>query len=191
MRSIGLKSLLTPLAAALLVWGVPEAAQAQMTHRAVGQLCGYISARTPDINPNSPNSYAYQTSLYWSADVNPDRDDPAEVRRKLQLWWSIYDSQMTCNSVNFNVPNGSVLKFAISRRFDEFIDDVAAWRVDMNIVDRTDNRTVLDYIEDETVRLAGTAAERTLRRYYRTLRDTGARHRRELTEVRYTGRAGG
>lgn len=182
-----MKALLAPLAIAIIALSWSAAARAQHPYTPIGQLCAFVSARSPDRNPDSPHDFAYQTSLYRGASVDLDRDDVQEVRRKMQVWWDRYGQQVNCNAVNFNVPNGNILKFAVSRRFDDFINDVADWGVNLNYVDRTDNRTVLDYIEDEIVRLDGTAAERTLRRYYRTLRDAGALHRRELRQVIYTG----
>lgn len=180
-----------PAIGVALLLALPTAADAQVADSSRGQLCSFISGRSPERDPAMPTDYAYQTSIYRAAGVDADADATGEIRRKIQAWWARGGRHHLCNAINFNVPNGSVIKYAVSRRFDGFIADFAAWGLNLNLVDPTDNRTVLDYIEDEIVRLQGTSAERILRRYYRTFRDAGALHRRELREVVYTETAPG
>jgi hypothetical protein len=87
---------------------------------------------------------------------------------------------MRCNSMDFNVPNGSLLKFAVSRNSDRFLGDVLNWGLALNHIDPANGRTVLDYIQGEIARNRQAAVQRTLRRYYQMLRERGAMHRREM-----------
>ena len=57
---------------------------------------------------------------------------------------------------------------------------MALWKVNLNKVDKTDGRTVLDYIKDQIERNKGLATEPVLQGYYNQLKKAGAKHRVEL-----------
>ncbi|MNI27394.1 hypothetical protein D3C73_811290 [compost metagenome] len=76
--------------------------------------------------------------------------------------------------------DGNLLKYVVSYRFTEFIDDAIRWRLPLNKIDYTDNRTLLDYVKYHTVKNKGNALEELYQVYYDKLRSAGAKHRTEL-----------
>jgi hypothetical protein len=66
-------------------------------------------------------------------------------------------------------------------RVRECLPDEIDWQVDLNNVDPSDGRTVLDYIGDERDAASqGSATRGRLDRYYNLLRRDGELHREEL-----------
>jgi hypothetical protein len=57
------------------------------------------------------------------------------------------------------------------------------WKAILNRIDRWDNKTVLDYVDSEIVRNAGSDSEKVLRGYRVTLESAGAKRRGELEAV--------
>jgi hypothetical protein len=124
--------------------------------------------------------YYYQRQVFEASCVA--QDDPVEVRnRKIaQMWKRFENKELVCNNLQFDVSNGSVIKFAVARGIDPFIRDIIRWQIDLNKVDATDNRTVLDYVLSHAERAKGSSIEKSLRHYYDILREAGAKHRTEL-----------
>ena len=146
------------------------------------QFCSSVGALEPDDEETTGPKYRYyyQRQVFEASCVAPD--DAGEVRnRKIaQMWKRFEKRELVCNNLQFDVVNGSVIKFAAGRLFDSFIRDVIRWQIDLNKVDESDNRTVLDYVQHQAERSKGTATEKTLRYYYDILRAAGAKHRHEL-----------
>ena len=124
--------------------------------------------------------FHYQKLVNEAACV--DSSDADEVRgEKIRRMWKANEDKLVCNSPRFDVQQGNVLKYAASVRFEDFLFDAAMiWKVDLNRVDPSDGRTVLDYVQKELERNKGTSVESKLRSYYDMLRTSGARHRSEL-----------
>ena len=78
-----------------------------------------------------------------------------------------------CYSTQFDVRDGNILKYAVSNRFDDFIDEVIEWGVNLNRVDEHDNRTILDYIEFHVRRNKGNSLEERFQMYYDQFKDPG------------------
>lgn len=143
-------------------------------------ICMNISNRTRDPNPKGDYSYIYQRKIYDAACVDLQRDSDEEASRKIRQMWQASRDVLKCDSVQFDVLEGNVLKFAVSKMFNEVLEDAIFWRVDMNWVDPSDGRTVLDYVAYQIERFSGTSVVVTLEYYYRALRKAGAKHRSEL-----------
>lgn len=142
-------------------------------------LCAAISSHREE-SESIEQIYVYQTKILAASGVKMG-DSKDEIKRKVQIFWKNNEKKLICDSPDFNVPNGSIIKFAVARRFEDFIDDVTAtWGVDLNMVDTSDNRTVLDYVKNEQEKYKRTPIETILRRYYKKLRDAGAKHKNEL-----------
>ena len=104
-----------------------------------------------------------------------------ERNKKIQHLWMTYRDKMTCDNIRFSISGGSVLKFAVSSLFEDFIYDAALfWKVDLNQIDGNHQDTLLDYVKTEIERNKGTGIERTLRSYYDMLKAAGAKHKSEL-----------
>lgn len=146
----------------------------------VGSFCTAVDSKELEQNPSHDSIvYQYQTMIFAASCVVPGDSDQI-IRSKVQNFWNRYHERLTCNMVNFNPRNGSILKLAVARQADSFIDDsITAWQVGLNHVDAVDNGTVLDYIEQRKTS-AGPTFARTLQRYYDRFRAAGAKHRREL-----------
>ncbi len=100
--------------------------------------------------------YIYEKRLLHMACVNIGIDSEEIVKKKVQAWWEKYKTKCKCDSITFNVPNGSLLKFAISQSQPEFIDIlVFNYNLDINFVDPADGRTDLDYLNDQIEILKG------------------------------------
>jgi hypothetical protein len=125
-------------------------------------------------------TFHYEKLIYEAACVASS--DTEEVRNdKTRRMWAANEDKLVCNRPRFDVQHGNVLKYAASVRFEDFLFDAAMmWKVDLNRVDPSDGRTVLDYVQKETERNKGTSVESKLRSYYDMLRSSGAKHRSEL-----------
>ena len=146
------------------------------------QFCSSVGALEPDDEETTGPKYRYyyQRQVFEASCVAPD--DAGEVRnRKIaQMWKRFEDKELTCNNLQFDVVNGSVIKYAASRGIDSFMRDVTQWGIDLNKIDKSDNRTILDYVQVKLERAKGGSLERTYRFYYDILRKAGARHRHEI-----------
>ena len=150
----------------------------------IGNICLNLTNFTKDPAPRGEYSYMYQRKIYDAACVDLQKDSEALMKRKIQEMWRIDERQprprMTCNNLQFDVAAGNILKFAVSTRFQEFLEDAEYWGVNLNRVDASDQRTVLDYLKDELDRPTNPINRSTLQVYYNTLRRAGAKHRSEL-----------
>lgn len=126
--------------------------------------------------------YAYQDMLVEASGV-ARQDSTETANRKIGVFLNANAASLTCNMTNFNPRNGNIYKLAVARQVDGFIDDALDnWRVNLNQIDATDNKTVLDYIRDRQD-TAGPTYARTLGRYYDRFRAAGAKHRIELEQA--------
>ena len=123
--------------------------------------------------------YAYQRKILDAACVL-HTDTGGTVNKKVRAMWSASRDKLKCESVQFDVTGGNILKYAVSTKFDEFISDAIWWGVDLNWVDKSDDRTVLDYVSFQIEQNKGKNIESLYANYYKTLRKAGAKHRHEL-----------
>lgn len=142
------------------------------SYKPLEDMCTLISGRAYDPNPIGFNKYMYQRKIMEAACVvdEPDKEKQAE---KISKMWEKYSDRLTCQNGQFNVVNGSIIKYAISEKFDVFIHNVIAWKVNLNTVDKADGRTVLDYVADEMKRNKGNPLEFKLKNYFDELREEG------------------
>jgi hypothetical protein len=143
-------------------------------------LCHSVANRTPE-RAGSVYEFVYQREVSEAACVDIESDSDRVIADKVGALWSIAGPSITCDSTQFDVPKGNIIKFGIKKKFSEFVGDaVQLWKVDLNQIDPADGRTVLDYAQKEIELNRGTAVESTLRQYYDMLRRAGARHASEL-----------
>jgi hypothetical protein len=145
-------------------------------------LCTIISGRMKDNNPESGYKYLYQRRIYEAARVDKSTDSKEVIAKKIVNMWTVYEqlNLLKCNSTQFDVMDGSLLKYAVSYKFTEFIDEAIRWKVPLNKIDYTDNRTLLDYVQYHINRNKGNALEELFQIYYEKLRSAGAKHKTEL-----------
>ncbi len=143
-------------------------------------ICMSISDRVPDPQPLARHyNFEYERMILEASCVNIPGDSEAVQNQKIQQMWQQLESTLVCNSTSFGVRNGGLIKFAISSLFDDLIENVAIWRVNLNKVDASDGMTPLDYLQARIGNSQGTENAR-FRSYYTRLRNAGARHRNEL-----------
>lgn len=147
----------------------------------IKNICAYISNRTDDPQPLNKNlKYMYQRKVFEAACVDVKKDDEATINKKISAMWASFENKLICNNMQFDVTNGSVIKFAAVSKFDPFIYDIIKWKVDLNRIDASDGRTTLDYIKYQIQRNKGNPIEKKLQEYYDQLRTAGAKHQKEL-----------
>lgn len=143
-------------------------------------LCMNVGAFDEEPEPSGRYIWTYQRKILEAACVDLEKDSEEVIAQKISRVWNENEDSLVCSSTRFDVPRGNILKFAVNMKFTAFIGDMIQWKVNLNKVDATDNKTVLDYIEDQIQRNKGYSVEQTLNMYYRVLREAGAKHRREL-----------
>lgn len=93
--------------------------------------------------------YEFERQMYEAACAD-NKEDPQVSRIKIQKLWRENQGLLRCNTTNFDVAEGSVLKYAVSTRsYNIAYKAVTKWGLDLNIVDPSDNRTLLDYVEGQ------------------------------------------
>lgn len=90
--------------------------------------------------------YTYERRILQLACVNIGVDDEETTKRKLVLFWNKYKKNCKCDSVEFNVQNGNILKFAISQNMPTVIETLASYGLDINFIHPADGLNLLDYI---------------------------------------------
>lgn len=142
----------------------------------------FVDSKEMDSAPQGRFHFRYQRKILEAAGVNLETDTEERIGEKVSQMWKLCDELdiTIANNTKFDVGNGNVIKFAVNLKFDEFVIDMARWGVDLNKVDVTDGRTVLDYTRSQVERNKGLPHEPVLRRYYDMFRKAGARHKDEL-----------
>lgn len=143
-------------------------------------FCSEVGGLTPD-DEGGEYKYYYQRQLFEAACVT--LKDPLEIQQqKISEMWKKFENgkHLICNNLQFDVVNGSVIKYAISRGIDPFVRDAIRFKLNLNKLDKSDGRTILDYVKVNWDRARGLSIERTLKYYYEILRAAGAKHKSEL-----------
>lgn len=145
-------------------------------------ICIYIDSRGKDPKPKGDYVYMYQRRLLDAACVDVEKDSEEVIGEKIRKMWDAAFAQqkLNCHSIQFYPSGGNILKFAVSSKFTEFIDDAIWWKVNLNFIDEVDKETVLDYVRGQIEKNKGTNIVSTLQHYYKILREAGAKHAAEL-----------
>jgi hypothetical protein len=143
-------------------------------------ICLFVENKDADSNPQGRYRYLYQRKLLEASCVDLKSDSEELISKKISNLWATQNQLLKCSGAMFDVEKGSLLKFAINSKFDEFLIDAVNWKINLNSIDESDGRTVLDYIEYHIEKDRGKASEPVLRRYYEMLRKAGAKHKKEL-----------
>ena len=178
-RAAGLASLAVALGMCVAP-SLAAAAPKQGSGLDFGSFCTAVEAKVLENHPaHDTILYRHQNLVYDAAGVAP-HEKPETAYEKVRAFLDANASSLTCNLINFNPRNGNIYKLAVARQSDGFIDDALDnWHVDLNQIDATDGKTVLDYIADRRA-TAGPTYTRILDRYYNRFRAAGAKHAAEL-----------
>jgi hypothetical protein len=123
--------------------------------------------------------YLYEQMVFTAAGVEPGHDE-GERNSRIRAMFADDIPFLHCTNTLFDVPRGHIFKYAVASYFDDFLDDLIRWGVDLNPVDERDGHTLLDYIAYHMEKSRGGALELKLKSYYDRLRAAGALHAREL-----------
>lgn len=145
-------------------------------------ICGDIYGNIRDKTNKAQWSFAFERKVYEAANVDFRVDSDDTARAKINTLWKNYQDYFTCDVGDFDVTNGNVLKYAVNIRAFGVVDTfVKIWGVDLNIIDKADGKTILDYIQEKYVENSGTALASVLAGYRDTLRNYyGAKYCKEL-----------
>lgn len=98
--------------------------------------------------------YNYEYRIWKLAGADPLVDTEETAIPKIQKWYDKYKLQLVCDVDGFSVSNGSLLKYSIYKDFTHLIESfVLVYDLDINVIDISDGKTVLDYIDDEIKRI--------------------------------------
>lgn len=144
-------------------------------------LCMYVGSKEKDTQMNSRKYvWGYQRRLFEAACVDINKDSDAVIASKVQKAWNENEAMLKCKSTQFDITDGSILKYAVNMKFEEFLIDAVRWNIELNKVDQADGATVLDYIKMQIERNKGLPSEPYLKSYYDMLKKAGAKHKSEL-----------
>lgn len=147
-------------------------------------ICNNIYGKIEDKTDRDNWAFAYERQIYEAAGVDFKHDTAAEARNKIKTMWMQNQSHLRCNRGDFDVTNGSVLKYAVAKRTFDFIDNATSvWGVELNLPDQSDGKTLLDYVEQKVVENAGNDLEPVLITYRDKLVSYGAKRSRELSDT--------
>jgi len=145
-------------------------------------ICLRVSARTLEFDQPVRYKYSYQQKFYEAAHVDTTNDSDDSIAKKISEMWKVYQALglTVCNASTFDIRDGSILKFAVAEKFDDFLYDAIRWKLDLNRVDFYDQHTLLDYIDLHLTKNKGTPLEPVYQRYFQLFRRAGAKFKREL-----------
>lgn len=159
-------------------WATPEDVA---NERQLRNLCMFVADRTPASDDAPGFRYQWEVRLARVARADGPVDTPEESAR-LQAAWRRFQQHgmLVCNSLQFDVVNGSVLKLAVSTLDEPFVAFAARHQLGLDHVDVSDGRTALDDVRDRIQRAPGAEVAATLRRLQEVMRRAGARYRDEV-----------
>lgn len=144
----------------------------------LARLCSVVFDRTRAA-PASGYRFEYERLVSEAACVSPTDDEPAKIS-KIQSLWRNNQSAFKCNSTDFDVSDGSILKYSVSSRSFNFINTaISKWKLDLNFHDR-DGQTVYDYVQGQIDRNRGSSIESVLKDYLQKIEDGGGKPRTGL-----------
>ena len=143
-------------------------------------LCMYIGSKEKIEGRDGRYVWGYQREIFKAAGVDTLKDDEAMIAKKVSAMWNNNDELFACASTQFDVTYGSIIKYAINMKFEEFLIDMVQWKVNLNKVDDADNMTIMDYLQMQIERDKGLPSEPYLKSYYAMFKKAGAKHKVEL-----------
>lgn len=141
-------------------------------------LCLCVGLRQEAPHPNPEYKFDYQRVIYEAAGVDLEKDDFEEESRKVRVWWNKYGHAIKCPGA-YDVLQGNLLCLGAHKYYTEFIEDVVAWKLDVN--DITMAGTVLDYVRAQIGYYKGQESVEDFKYYERLLKADGAKTQLELT----------
>lgn len=101
------------------------------------RFCSDMALLTPAIGKKYAEifQYQYEKRMWDVSCADPFNDNEEEEKQKIQLMWSKYKKEFTCDEMGFSVPEGSILKYAMFHSFIDLIEIfVFTYDLDINFV---------------------------------------------------------
>ncbi|MFM7404145.1 MAG: hypothetical protein ACKO1N_08660 [Erythrobacter sp.] len=142
-------------------------------------ICDYVYDRTR-MPTGSTYRFEYERAINEAACTSPA--EPIEIQReKIQRLWNNHQQSFRCTANNFDVNEGNVLKYAIKTRSFSLVNAaIARSELNLNYVDPSDGRTILDYVDEELRLNRGSTNEFQLQEFFNVMRSRGAKFAHEL-----------
>ncbi len=119
--------------------------------------------------------YLYEKMIYEASCGEPT-DSKDVLFAKAQQFWNSHRELLTCENGAFGSKK-NVLKYAVKMKTLLLLKRAAKdWQIDLNYADNSDQLTILDYVDVERKRLAGTEDAHELDNTYEILLSAGAKH---------------
>lgn len=94
--------------------------------------------------------YSYEQAIWEFAGADPDKDTEEMAIPKIQKWWNKYKHKANCYA---KLSADSLLKFSVDKNFKDLIETLLLnYELDVNFVEESDGKNVMDYISDEIFR---------------------------------------
>jgi hypothetical protein len=150
-------------------------------------VCHSIYEKQSLANPKPGVSYGYQESIWELSCAVPGVDTIETAKTKIQKMWNKYRTSFRCYDYpTLQASEKNIAKFSLDTGFTTFLTEaVKRYDLDMNFVDPGDNKTLLDFIQDQEKIIRNsppidTGRANEYNRIYKMFRDKGAKHAKEL-----------
>ena len=112
------------------------------------KICSYT--RDKKIAKEESLNYLFQEILLKMSCVDLKNDSQETIIQKVNCMWNKYKTKFACDSLEFNVPNGNVLKFTLNFNFPDFVYYMGDYyNVDFMFIDPADGKTIIQYLDEE------------------------------------------
>ena len=112
------------------------------------KMCSYSKDKI--IASEESLSYLFEEILLNMSCVDLKNDSQETIIQKVNCMWNKYKTKFACDSLEFNVPNGNILKFNMNFNFPDFIYLlVDQYGLDVTFVDPADGLTFVEYLDQE------------------------------------------
>ena len=128
-------------------------------------ICMYVGSREKEEGATGRYAWEYQRKIIAAAKVDTLKDNANIISQKISRMWNKYGDLLVCSNLQFDVSNGSVIKYAVNTMFDAFLRDMILWNVNLNKIDEADGMTILDYIQQRIEKSKGQGTEQQLKNY--------------------------
>jgi hypothetical protein len=113
------------------------------------KICSYT--RDKKLAPEESSlDYLFEEILLKMSCVDLKNDSRETIIQKVNCMWNKHRTKFACDSLEFNVPNGNVLKFTMNFNFPDFIYWVGnKYNLDFTFIDPADGKTIIQYLDEE------------------------------------------
>ena len=124
------------------------------------KICAYSRDKRV-AEEESPVDYLFQEILLKMSCVDLKNDSQETIIQKVNCMWNKYKTKFACDSLEFNVPNGNVLKFTLNFNFPDFVYYMGDYyNVDFMFIDPADGKTIIQYLDEEISKTIKNGPER-------------------------------